>query len=291
MFEIRPELLEITQKYQELIKNSQFTGVSNVAKYVFETFLVIIALSISCCIISVIIPSIFKTNKNLETFFNKATDYLLAISLLPFVVAIIIWCHTGDISDRIANSVIQEYNLKHESNNPLKNFDEKWLKGLMINPKIKTTTLFKPKNECVCREDVNPPSVKYMQIEPAPEGDAPVVESQVVTKSEMTKHNSTYIPVSDVQLIKIEKKEDTTLITTHIKINNQWYKTQLQESLLDLIIEGQTQQYYDDAQGKILVGVLKKDFKPLPVTQNLKNPTRAVAQSLKGLTFKAYFLG
>lgn len=255
MFEINPELLEIIQKYQVLLKNNQFTGMSNIAKYVFETFLVIIALSILCCIISVIIPSIFKKNKNLETFFDKATDYLLAISVFPFVVALIIWCHTGDISNQIANSVIQEYNLKHESNNPLKKFDEKWLKGILINPKVETTTLFKPKNECLCRGDVNPPSVKYMQIEPAPEGDAPVVETKIVTKKEMTKHNSKYIPISDIQLIKIEKKDDTTLITTHIKINNQWYKTQLQESLLDLILEGQTQQYYDNTQGKILVGV------------------------------------
>lgn len=255
MFQLNPELLEINQKYQELIKNSQFTAASNVAKYTFMTFLVIIALSILCCIMSVIIPSIFKKIKNLETFFNKATDYLFAISVLPFVVAIIIWCYTADISNQIANSVIQEYNLKHESNNPLKNFDEKWLTGMLINPKVETTTLFKPKNECVCRGDVNPPSVKYMQIEPAPEGDASMVETQIVTKNEITTHNSKPIHTSDIQLIKIEKKDDKTLITTHIKINNQWYKTQLQESLLDLMLEGETQQYYDDAQGKILVGV------------------------------------
>lgn len=253
MFQLNPELLEITQKYQELIKNSQFTGASNVAKYTFMTFLVIIALSILCCIMSVIIPSIFKKIKNLETFFNKATDYLSAISVLPFVVAIIIWCYTGDISNQIANSVIQEYNLKHESNNPLKNFDEKWLTEMLINPKIENTTVFETKHACTCHG--NPPSVKYMQIEPAPEGDAPMVETQIVTKNEITTHNSKPIHTSDIQLIKIEKKDDKTLITTHIKINNQWYKTQLQESLLDLMLEGETQQYYDDAQGKILVGV------------------------------------
>jgi len=255
MFQLNPELLEITQKYQELIKNSQSTGASNVAKYTFMTFLVIIALSISCCIISVIIPSIFKKIKNLENFFNKATDYLFVISLLPFVIAIIFWCQTGDIQNQIANSVIKEYNIKHENNNPLKEFDEKWLKELLIKPKVETTTLFKPKNECVCRGDVNLPSAKYMQIEPAPEGDAPMVETQIVTKNEITTHNSKPIHTSDIQLIKIEKKDDKTLITTHIKINNQWYKTQIQESLLDLMLEGKTQQYYDDTQGKILVGV------------------------------------
>ena len=94
-----------------------------------------------------------------------------------------------------------------------------------------------------------------MQIKPAPEGDTPMVETQIVTKNEITTHNSKPIHTSDIQLIKIEKKDDKTLITTHIKINNQWYKTQLQESLLDLMLEGETQQYYDDAQGKILVGV------------------------------------
>lgn len=255
MFQINQELSEIIQKYQDLIKNSQFTGPSNIAKYAFITFLVTIALSISCCIISVIIPSIFKKLKSLETFFNKATDYLLVISVLPFVVAIISWCNSSSVAIQIANSVIQEYKLKHENNNPIQKFDEEWLQGLLIDSKVEKSKLFKPKNICDCRLNSNPPSVKYMQIEPAAEGDAPVVETQVVTKSEMTKHNSKYIPVSDIQLIKIEKKDNTTLIKTHIKINNQWYKTQLQESLLDLMLEGQTQQYYDDAQGKILVGV------------------------------------
>ena len=139
--------------------------------------------------------------------------------------------------------------------NPLKEFDEKWLKAIMIDPKIENSTLFKTKKVFEYRDKVKPPSVKYMQIEPAPEGDTPMVETQVVTKNELTKPNSQPIYPDDVQLIKIEKKNDTTLITTHIKINNQWYKTQLQEYLLDLILDGETQQYYDDAQGKILVGV------------------------------------
>lgn len=159
------------------------------------------------------------------------------------------------MQNQITNSVIKTYNIKHESNNPLKEFDEKWLKAIMIDPKIENSTLFKTKKVFEYRDKVKPPSVKYMQIEPAPEGDAPMVETQVVTKNELTKPNSQPIYPDDVQLIKIEKKNDTTLITTHIKINNQWYKTQLQEYLLDLILDGETQQYYDDSQGKILVGV------------------------------------
>ena len=252
MFEINPELLDIIQKYQDLIKNSQFPEALNIARYATTT---IIILGFFAILFSFLPLVVFKKNKNLGIFFDKASKYLLIIGLIPVIVGAIKWHQVDKITSQIANSVIQEYNLKHQSHNPLKKFDEIWLKGLLTNHEIKNSTLFNPKHVCVCRGKANPPSVKYMQIEPEPEGDAPMVETQVVTKSEMNKHNSTYIPVSDVQLIKIEKKDDTTLITTHIKINNQWYKTQLQESLLDLILEGQTQQYYDNAQGKILVGV------------------------------------
>lgn len=258
MFQVKPELLEIIEKYKELIKNSQFTGALNVAKYTLMTFLVIIALSISCCIISVIITSIFKKIKNLENFFNKATDYLFVISLLPFVIAIIFWCQTGDIQNQIANSVVKEYNIKHENNNPLKEFDEKWLKELLINPKVKTTTLFKPKDECVCREDVNPPSVKYMQIEPAQDDDAPVGKTRITNQIEIkneapkqTKHKT----LDEVQLIKIENLEGKTFITAYIKIKDKWHKVQIQDALLDDMLNHNTEFYFDKSKNELVVSV------------------------------------
>lgn len=241
MFQLNPELSEIIQKYRELLENSQFKEQITTSKYAFGIFLTIAVLYILFCI--------------LDAFSDKTENYFLLIASLPLIVAIISWCNSGNIAIQITNSVIQEYTLKHENNNPLQKFDVEWLQALLIDSKIEKSKLFKPKNICDCRLNSNPPSVKYMQIEPAPEGDAPMVETQVVTKNELTKHNSQPIYSDDVQLIKIEKKNDTTLITTHIKINNQWYKTQLQESLLDLILDGETQQYYDNAQGKILVGV------------------------------------
>lgn len=241
MFQLNPELSEIIQKYRELLENSQFKEQITTSKYAFGVFLTIAVLYILFCI--------------LDAFSDKTENYFLLIASLPLIVAIISWCNSGDIAIQITNSVIQEYKLKHENNNPIQKFDEEWLQGLLIDSKVEKSKLFKPKNICDCRLNSNPPSVKYMQIEPAPEGEAPVVETKVITKNEMTTHNSNHIQPSDIQLIKIEKKDDTTLITTHIKINNQWYKTQLQESLLDLMLEGKTQQYYDDSQGKILVGV------------------------------------
>ena len=241
MFQLNPELSEIIQKYRELLENSQFKEQITTSKYAFGIFLTIAVLYILFCI--------------LDAFSDKTENYFLLIASLPLIVAIISWCNSGNIAIQITNSVIQEYTLKHENNNQLQKFDVEWLQALLIDSKIEKSKLFKPKNICDCRLNSNPPSVKYMQIEPAPEGDAPMVETQVVTKNELTKHNSQPIYSDDVQLIKIEKKNDTTLITTHIKINNQWYKTQLQESLLDLILDGETQQYYDNAQGKILVGV------------------------------------
>ena len=248
MFQFKPELLEIIQKYQNLIKNTQFTESLTIARYATGAVITIGAFAILCSLLNLVV---FKKNENLGNFLDKATIYLMIIGLIPVIVGAINWHQVDKIPNQIANSVIQEYNLKRESNNPLKKFDEIWLKGRLTNHEIKNSTLFKPKHVCVCRGKANPLSVKYMQIEPAPEGDAPVVETKVITKNEMTTHNSNHIQPSDIQLIKIEKKDNTTLITTHIKINNQWYKTQLQESLLDLMLEGKTQPYYDDAQGKM----------------------------------------
>lgn len=255
MFQLNPELLEIIQKYRGILENSQFKEKIAMSKYAFTIFITIVVLYILICILDDKNPEIFKKITKTDEFFDKTASTFLIIASLPLTVAIINFCDSGNIKIQIADSVIQEYNLKHESDNPLKKFDEDWIKGLLIDSKIETSTLFKTKNICNCRLNSNPPSVKYMQIEPAPEGDAPMVETQIVTKNEITTHNSKPIHTSNIQLIKIEKKDDKTIITTHIKINNQWYKTQLQESLLDLMLEGETQQYYDDAQGKILVGV------------------------------------
>lgn len=255
MFQLNPELLEIIQKYQGILENSQFKEKITMSKHAFGAFLTIVVLYILICIIDYKNPEIFKKIKKSEDFFDKTVNYFLIIASLPFIVAIINFCESRSIEVQVADSIIQEYKLKHENNNKLQKFDEDWIKGLLIDSKIETSTLFETKNICNCRLISNKPSVKYMQIEPAPEGDAPVVETQVVTKNELTKHSSQPIQPDDIQLIKIEKKDDTTLITTHIKINNQWYKTQLQESLLDLILDRKTQQYYDDTQGKILVGV------------------------------------
>lgn len=175
---------------------------------------------------------------------------------------ILIGCQIGDI-DKIeqetAYSVIQEYKIKHENNNPLKDFDEKWLVKLITNKKIKTTTLFETKEIAKYFEDITQPSVKYLQLEPAPEGDAPVVKTQVVTKNEIKPHaiegEVKYIEPEDVQIIKIEQSDDKTLITAHLKINKEWYKTQIQETVLDLMLRGKTRYYYDESKNKILVGI------------------------------------
>lgn len=260
MFQFKPELLEIIQKYRELIQNSQFEETSNIAKNTFVAGIVIMALAMLFYLLDAILDTaqdniIFKKILIPDKLFNKISIALFIIGSITLTITIINKYKSDDMQNQITNSIIQEYNIKHESYNPLKEFDEKWLKAILIDPEIKNSTVFKTKKVFEYRDKVKLPSVKYMQIEPAPEGDAPMVETQAITKNELTKHSSQPIYPNDVQLIKIEKKNDTTLITTHIKINNQWYKTQLQESLLDLILDGETQQYYDDAQGKILVGV------------------------------------
>lgn len=255
MFQLNPELLEITQKYQDLLKNSQFKEKITMSKYAFAAFITILVLYILICILDDKNPEIFKKITKTDDFLNKTENYFIVIAALPLAIAIISWCNSGSITVQIADSIIQEYNLKHESDNPLKNFDKEWLTRLIINPEIKNTTVFETKHACTCHG--NPPSVKYMQIEPAPEGDAPVVKTRIVTESDVKKQKDyqTNLTVDDVQLIKIETIDNQTMVTAHVKVKGRSYKVEVSESVLDKMLQSKTAFYYDEEKGQLVVGL------------------------------------
>ena len=97
-----------------------------------------------------------------------------------------------------------------------------------------------------------------MQIEPAPERDAPVVETRITTKSEVytNKPNAKeQLSSNDVQLIKIEEIDGQTILKAHLNVDDVWIKVQIQENLLDNMIEGQSKFYYDQKQNKLVIGV------------------------------------
>ena len=256
MFQLNPELLEVIQKYREILENSQFKEKITMSKYAFAAFITIAVLYILICILDDKNPEIFKKITKTDDFLNKTENYFIVIAALPLAVAIISWCNSGSITVQIADSIIQEYNLKHESDNPLKNFDKEWLTGLIINPEIKNTTVFETKHACTCHG--NPPSVKYMQIEPTPEGDTPVVETKITTKSEVYTNKpdaKEKLSPNHVQLIKIEEKDGLTILTAHLKVDDVWLKIQIQENLLDTMIEGRSKFYYDQKENKLVIGV------------------------------------
>ena len=149
MFQLNPELSEIIQKYRGLLENSQFKEQITTSKYAFGAFLTIVVLYILICILDAKNPKIFKKITKTDDFLNKTENYFLVIASLPLIVAIISWCNSGNIAIQITNSVIQEYKLKHENNNPLQKFDEEWLQALLIDSKVEKTKLFKPKKTYV----------------------------------------------------------------------------------------------------------------------------------------------
>ena len=257
MFQLNPELLELTQRYKTLLENTLFKENQNISLYAFGAFVIIgVIFAILETLYTYNIP-IYKKEPISEQIYNKITTRFIIIGILLLIFI----AYKSNISDRTekqtAHSVIQEYKIKHEHNNPLKDFDEQWLVKLLTNNKIKAKTLFETKEIAKYFENITYPSVKYIQLEPAPEGDAPVVKTQIITKSDAQKHKNyqTNLPTEDVQLIKIETIDNQTMVTAHLKVKGQSYKVEVSELVLDKMLQSKTAFYYDEEKGKILVGV------------------------------------
>lgn len=257
MFQLNPELLELTQRYKTLLENTLFKENQNISLYAFGAFVIIgVIFAILETLYTYNIP-IYKKEPISERIYNKITTRFIIIGILLLIFIV----YKSNIADRTekqtAHSVIQEYKIKHENNNPLKDFDEKWLVKLLTNNKIETTTLFETKEIAKYFEGIAQPSVKYLQLEPAPAGDAPVVKTQIITKSDAQKHKNyqTNLPTEDVQLIKIETIDNQTVVTAHVKVKGQSYKVEVSELVLNKMLQSKTAFYYDEEKGQIVVGV------------------------------------
>lgn len=71
MFQLNPELLEIIQKYQGILENSQFKEKITMSKHAFGAFLTIVVLYILICIIDYKNPEIFKKIKKIRRLFRQ----------------------------------------------------------------------------------------------------------------------------------------------------------------------------------------------------------------------------
>ena len=155
------------------------------------------------------------------------------------------------LNNHHAPSVIKQYKLEHE--NSLKNFDDDWLYEFLSYYNKEGNQLIKiqPNNKAL-------PNAKYIQFEPAQDDDAPVGKTRITNQIEIkneasnqTKHKT----LDEVQLIKIENLEGKTFITAYIKIKDKWHKVRIQDTLLDDMLNQNTQFYFDESKNELVVGV------------------------------------
>lgn len=154
-------------------------------------------------------------------------------------------------NNRHAPNIIKEYKLTHE--NALNNFDNDWLYEFLSYYSKEGNQLIK-----IQPNDKALHNAKYIQFKPAQDDDAPVGKTRITNQIEIkneapnqTKHKT----LDEVQLIKIENLKDKTFITAYIKIKDKWHKVQIQDTLLDDILNQNTQFYFDESKNELVVGV------------------------------------
>ena len=156
---------------------------------------------------------------------------------------------------------IEQYKTKHSDLKTLNEYGEDWLREFAKEGVSNETTLTKSKGFGAIflrRLRIKAPSVKYYQLEPAPEGDASMIETKITTKSEVytiKPDAKERLSPNHVQLIKIEEKDGLTILTVHLKVDDIWLKVPIQENILDAMIEGGTKFYYNQKEKQLVIGV------------------------------------
>lgn len=155
------------------------------------------------------------------------------------------------LNNHHAPNVIKEYKLTHE--NALNNFDNDWLAEFLSYYSKEKNQLMK-----IQPNDKALPNVKYIQFKPVQDDDAPVGKTRITNQIEIKNEASNqtkYKTLDEVQVIKIENLEGKTFITAYIKIKDKWHKVQIQDTLLDDMLNQNTQFYFDESKNELVVGV------------------------------------
>lgn len=266
MFQINNELFEIANNYQNFITKANLEGKKE------SLLLLTIILFLHLFITPIIIKGIKwykkrksknKDNTEDEDIYNELMQscyYLIAIALFTvgfFTSAVTI----PRIKREAVTNAIEQYKTEHPDLKTLNEYGEDWVREFAKHHISNETTLSKTKafKHPVFKPNIaEAPSIKYLQLHPAPEGDAPMVETRITTKSEVYTNKpdaKEKLSPNDVQLIKIEEVDGQTILTTHLNVDDVWIKVQIQENLLDNMIEGHSKFYYDQKQNKLIIGV------------------------------------
>lgn len=266
MFQINTELFDIANNYQKFINKAHLEGKEKFLTIV--SFALLFHIVITPIIIAMIKSYKYRKQKNKEhkttedAYDEQSHDWYVLILLALFATGLTLSLIIIPNTQRKAFAeAIEQYKTEHPDLKTLNEYSEDWVREFAKEGVSNETTLTKSKRFSAIflrRLRTQAPSVKYYQLKPAPEGDAPMIETKITTKSEVyTKKPDAKERLSpkDVQLIKIEEKDGLTILTAHLKVDDVWLKVQIQENILDAMIEGYTKFYYDQKENKLVIGV------------------------------------
>lgn len=248
MFEIRPEFIDLLRIYKEFIDKPSNINETNAILFSAFSIIAIIYLGIT----------IFKANKNKKCKIKIEPLIVLFIGALFLAMSF-----QSQIDIESANQAISYYNSQHNKQDHIENSKEniEIITRLYKHKDLSETNPVATKFE----KSKNPfdlfglviDKVHYTQLKVAPEGDAPVVKTRIVTKSDVEKRKEyqNILPTEDVQLIKIETIDNQTMVTAHIKVKGQSYKVEVSDLVLDKMLQSKTAFYYDEETKQLVVGV------------------------------------
>ena len=265
MFQINPELFEIANNYQNFINKAHLEGKEKFLTIV--SFALLFHLFITPIIIAMLKWYKYRKQKNKEhkttedAYNEQSHDWYVLILLALFATGLTLSLIIIPNTQRKAFAeAIEQYKTEHPDLKTLNEYSEDWVREFAKEGISNKTSLTKSKKFSAIflrRLRTQAPSVKYYQLKPAPEGDAPMVKTRIVTESDVKKQKDyqTNLTVDDVQLIKIETIDNQTMVTAHVKVKGESYKVEVSESVLDKMLQSKTAFYYDEEKGQLVVGL------------------------------------
>lgn len=238
MFQINPNMIELIQTFSEKNKNLTI-GTGGKILTMILPLLLTIAIAI--------IYKHFKSEKKYPLLPLAFLLIMLTIGLTTNLTFQIL--KNENTKENLARSITEKYNTNH--NNKIIDTSGHWLIETYYSDINYKEKLLKITNYPKLDEK------QYIQATPAPAGDAPVVKTRIVTKSDAQKQKEyqNILPTEDVQLIKIETIDNQTMVTAHIKINGESHTVEISENVLDKMLQSKTNFYYDKEKEQLVVGV------------------------------------
>lgn len=236
MFQFNPDIMNLVQTFNEKTKDMN----TNNGLTILATLLCVVTLAL------MVITFLYRGKYLIITMIAMITTTIVTLPILDNELGV----------SKEAKSIIEQYNATHS--NKIDDTSTLWLMHLAQTNGGHENKLIQTYDKDLVmpwHRKIKPN--QYIQALPAPEGDAPVVKTRIVTESDAQKQKEyqNILSTDDVQLIKIETIDNQTMVTAHVKVKGQNYKVEVSELVLDKMLQSNTAFYYDEEKGQLVVGL------------------------------------